>query len=137
VSVVQGLHFKFSAVDLVFEPRSDQTKDCKISSCGTVALMVLTRSANNQKTGQWPKGLLFHSHKMNICCFSATHAALGRKNRIMCPSRATCLPVDCFTVIYHYKVQIGLEQSGHHHLIECYLFSSWYYGSAYVELVLN
>ena len=35
----------------------------------------------------------------------------------MCPSGATCLPVDCF----------GLVHSGHHyHLIACNLFSPWH-----------
>ena len=56
-----------SAVDRGFESRSGQTKD----------------------------------YKIGICCFSAKHAALRRKSRdwleiiIMCPSGATCLPVDC------------------------------------------
>ena len=57
-----------SVVDRGFEPRSGQTKD----------------------------------YTIGICCFSAKHAALRRKskdwlarNRIMCPSRATCLPTDC------------------------------------------
>ena len=57
-----------SAVDRGFEPRSGHTKD----------------------------------YKIDICCFSAKHAALRRKStdwlarfRIMCPSGATCLSVDC------------------------------------------
>jgi hypothetical protein len=56
------------AVDLGVEPRSVQTKD----------------------------------YKIGICYFFAKHATLRRKskdwlawNRIMCPSGATCLPVDC------------------------------------------
>jgi hypothetical protein len=42
-------------------------------------------------------------YKIGICCFSAKHAALRRKNkdglaRIVCPSGATCLSADyCFS----------------------------------------
>jgi hypothetical protein len=44
-------------------------------------------------------------YKIGICCFSAKHAALRRKNkdwwlgiRIMCPSGATCVSVNsCFS----------------------------------------
>ena len=57
-----------SAVDCGFEPQSGQTKD----------------------------------YKIGICCFSAKHVALRRKTetdrheiRIICPSGATCLSVDC------------------------------------------
>ena len=59
--------FASSAVDRGLEPRSGQTEDYKIS----------------------------------ICCFSAKHAALRKKKngwlgiRIICPSGATCLPMDC------------------------------------------
>jgi hypothetical protein len=39
-------------------------------------------------------------YKICICCFSAKYVAFRRKAgwlgiRIMCPSGATCLPVDC------------------------------------------
>ena len=37
-------------------------------------------------------------YKIDICCFSAKHAALRIhwcEIRIMCPSGATCLPADC------------------------------------------
>ena len=60
--------FASSAVDRGFEPRSGQTEDYKISICG----------------------------------FSAKHAALRKKKtgwlgiRIICPSGATCLPMDCY-----------------------------------------
>ena len=46
-----------------------------------------------------------NDYKIGICCFSAKHEALRRKGerwhgiRIMCPSGATCLSVDCcFTI---------------------------------------
>ena len=44
-------------------------------------------------------------YKIGICCFSAKHAAVMRKNkdwfRIMCQSGATCLPVDyCFSKLH-------------------------------------
>ena len=55
-----------SAVDHGFEPGSCQTKD----------------------------------YKIDICCFSTKHAGKRAKTgwlviKIMCPSGATCLPVDC------------------------------------------
>ena len=57
-----------SEVDIVFEPRSGQAKD----------------------------------YKIGICCFSPKHAALRRNSKdwwigskIMCPSGATCLSMDC------------------------------------------
>jgi len=55
-----------SAVDRGFEPRSDQTKDCKIGICCFSA----KHAALRRKTG-----------------------CLGI--RIMYPSGATCLPADC------------------------------------------
>jgi hypothetical protein len=49
--------------------------------------------------------------------------------RKMCPSKATCLPMDCcFSHLAPYKSikRVGLIQSRqHHHLIECHLLSPW------------
>jgi hypothetical protein len=46
--------------------------------------------------------VIAESQLIGICCFSAKHVALRRKNKewlnritIMCPSGATCLPADC------------------------------------------
>ena len=63
--------------------------------------------------------------KIGIGCFSVKHATLGERTktglfgiRIMCPSGATYLSADCFSVSYHYKKnqtkRVGLVQCGHH-----------------------
>ena len=63
---------------------------------------------------------------IGICCFSAKHAALRRKNktgwlgiRTICPSAATCLPADCCVSELTLIQLVGLVQSGlHRHRIE-------------------
>ena len=57
-------------------------------------------------------------YKIGICCCSLKHASLRGKSKdfLMCPSGATC----CFSELASYKnptKRVGLEQSGHHHLL--------------------
>jgi hypothetical protein len=74
---------------------------------------------------------------IGICCFSAKHTALRRKNKIkvwlwimiICRGGATCLPADCCLselALKHPTKRIRLVESGYHHLFECNLFSPWY-----------
>ena len=55
--------------------------------------------------------------KIGVCCFSANHATLTRKNHDwlarnqnkVCPSGATCLSADCcFSELVLYKIQQSL-----------------------------
>jgi hypothetical protein len=81
-----------SAVDRGFEPRSGQTKDCKI----------------------------------DICCFSAKHAALRSKSKDWLARNQNNVSewssMSTRGLLFRHKnptQRVGLEQSGpHHHLIE-------------------
>jgi hypothetical protein len=63
------------------------------------------------------------NYQIDICCFSAKHAALRSKNkdwliRIMCVNGATCLSVNSCFLRANYKnpiCHVGFVQSGHHH----------------------
>ena len=80
-------------VDRGFDPRSGQTKDCKIGICCFSA----KHAALRRKTSWF--GI-----------------------RIMCPSGAICLPADCCfneLALQKSNKRVGLVQSRpHHHLIE-------------------
>jgi hypothetical protein len=67
---------------------------------GGVMVRVLASSAIDR--GFDPVRVKPKTKKLVIFCFSAKHAELRRRSktgwfgiRIMCPSGATCLPVDC------------------------------------------
>jgi hypothetical protein len=70
---------------------------------GGVMVNILASSAADIELESWSGQT--KDYKIGICCFSAMHAALSRKNKdwlaqnqeflIMCPSGTTCLSVDC------------------------------------------
>jgi hypothetical protein len=71
-----------------------------INRIGGIMVSMLALSAVNR--GFEPRSGQTKDYKIGICFFSAKHAAFRRKSkdgwlgiRIMCPSGATCLPVDC------------------------------------------
>ena len=66
-----------------------------------IMVSVLPSSVADRGFAPWSDQI--KDYKIGICCFSAKHAALRRNKakigwpgiRIMRPSGATCLPVDC------------------------------------------
>jgi hypothetical protein len=70
------------------------------NSIGGVMISVFASNAVDR--GFDPGSGQTKDYTIDMCCFSAKHAALRRKNktgwlgiRIMCPSGATCLSEDC------------------------------------------
>ena len=62
---------------------------------GGVMVSVLTSSVVDRVFE--PRSGQTKDYKIDICCFTAKHAALRRKIKdwLMCPSEVTCLSADC------------------------------------------
>ena len=58
-------------------------------------VMVRVLAFNAVDRGFEPRLAKTKDYKIGICCYSAKHAALRRKSRIMSPSGTTCLSSDC------------------------------------------
>ena len=61
--------------------------------------MVSVRASSAVDHGFEPRSDQTKDYKIGIYCFTAKHAALGRKGRDCLarnPSGATCLPADCY-----------------------------------------
>ena len=58
--------------------------------------MVSVLASSTVDRGFEPRSGHTKDYQIRMCCFSAMHAKTGWLGiRIMCPSGATCLPVDC------------------------------------------
>ena len=69
-----------------------------------------------------PRSCQSNDYKIGICCFSTKHTTFRRERamtgcldiRIICPSRATCLPAKCcFSELDWHMVQVLRTHRGH------------------------
>ena len=85
--------FKFNNRNIMFSILLEHV----VNRIGGVMVSVLSSSTVDR--GFEPRSGQIKDYKMGTCCFSATHAALGRKNKDWLARNqnnvSTCLPADC------------------------------------------